>query len=250
MQTHSLVKRHCPDLYDNVLTVAIAFGYGTMVDAGWDVMNYTINVLDTLTGKTAIGGNISGNPEPVYAPDWLNQIYITEVDGATPNNSTAGQWINLINGYAKAVYCTVLSDLGQSAPYNMLASPESGQTFVMQIFNLSNMLHGLLNVSASVREEWSDFACGLGIYNDDVLPEPPPQENSTDFFNWFGIAATPRHNSSTISAEYVCQVPVLKPWGSLLVSVLVADLVFLQVLWMVLNSIVTFMVERGQEEAK
>lgn len=52
-----------------------------------------------------------------------------------------------------------------------------------------------------------------------------------------------------MSAQYLCQVSVHKLWGALLVSVLVADLVFLQVLWKVLNWVFTMMVKHRQEDA-
>jgi hypothetical protein len=60
----------------------------------------------------------------------------------------------------------------------------------------------------------------------------------------------PSVESTTIATEYLCQIPKLKPTGSLLVSVIVADLVFLQVLWLILNWTVTLFFQRKNPEAK
>ena len=54
---------------------------------------------------------------------------------------------------------------------------------------------------------------------------------------------------AVIATQYYCQVPQLKSTGSLLVAVLVADLVFLQVLWKVLNLAVTFSMKRRRRDA-
>ena len=55
---------------------------------------------------------------------------------------------------------------------------------------------------------------------------------------------------STIAAQYLCQVPQLKSATSLIISILVADLVFLQALWKIFNLAVSFWLERKQPEAK
>ncbi|KAI1415811.1 hypothetical protein F5Y13DRAFT_186667 [Hypoxylon sp. FL1857] len=69
------------------------------------------------------------------------------------------------------------------------------------------------------------------------------------FFGIFGPAVSYRasdHNGSSLdispavfSTNYICQVPHLKPWPELILSVLQADLVFLQVLWWLVNFVTT-----------
>lgn len=76
----------------------------------------------------------------VNTADWMNQNLVTDTYGIDNNGSNVEQWLNVINGYARAVYCTVLSDLGHIEQYNMLASPEPGQGFVTQVFDLSKTL--------------------------------------------------------------------------------------------------------------
>ena len=235
----------CPATQYPQLTTRIGFGED---DTGWDTMTYMIRVLNTINDTAAVGGYTAGASEFYKTADWMNQTAVPDTDGINITASAAGQWINTINGYAKAVYCTVLSDLGQAGQYNMLASPEPGQAFVTQVFDLSKTLLSPDDGPYDDSDLWGGFATEVG---DEESPPPgsPPLGNSTAFFNWFYGAAAPTHNPSTISAEYLCQVPVRKPWGSLLVSVLVADIVFLQVLWTVLKWVVTLMVERGQEDA-
>jgi hypothetical protein len=76
----------------------------------------------------------------------------------------------------------------------------------------------------------------------------PPLE-PTAFYKWANTSV-PYVNSSVISTQYLCQVPKLKSKGSLVVSIIVADLVFLQALWTVFTRIVTFFLERRHPEAK
>jgi hypothetical protein len=47
----------------------------------------------------------------------------------------------------------------------------------------------------------------------------------------------------------ICQVPQLKSAASLIISILVADLVFLHALWKILNLGVSLWLERKQPEA-
>lgn len=49
------------------------------------------------------------------------------------------------------------------------------------------------------------------------------------------LGATP----SVIATQYLCQIPVRRSWGSLFVAVLLADLVFMQTAWKLLNLITT-----------
>jgi hypothetical protein len=117
----------------------------------------------------------------------------------------------------------------------------------------------ILNPEESSLYVWEMLAMLLpsSPYNHETIPGSPPLDNATfndavAFFDWFALPynTPPMMSSSTISAQYLCQVHVQKPWGSLIVSVLVADLVFLQVLWTLLRFIVTWMAERKNEEAK
>ncbi|EMD00175.1 hypothetical protein BAUCODRAFT_367508 [Baudoinia panamericana UAMH 10762] len=100
---------------------------------------------------------------------------------------------------AKAAYSTVLADLGQSsARSNILLDPDQLKYFTA---NFSEARHNIAN----------------------AYPGPAVRQYGTEQSGPLGT--TP----STLSASYLCQVPQRKSIGNLLISVLVADLVFLQV---------------------
>lgn len=55
---------------------------------------------------------------------------------------------------------------------------------------------------------------------------------------------------STIYAEYSCQVPQRKAVGPLIVTIVIADLVFLQAIYTILTWITTAWTERNNQQAK
>ena len=200
--------------------------------------------------------------------NWLKETFFSNLNSVSgddangndiPISNTSTQWLNVIDGCLKLVYCTILSDLGQSEQYNMLSSPESGQALITQVRDI-----WLSQVPSEKRPQgiaaWREFAGNLteffyGVDPTAITITDPPLSNSTEFFAWLGwlganISAPTTPTISTISAQYLCQVPERKGWGSLIVSVLVADIVFLQVLWKLLCWITTFTVERENEQAK
>jgi hypothetical protein len=150
-----------------------------------------------------------------------------------------------IDALTKSFYSLVLSDLGQAVPTNLLTNP--GLIMELQ--------------EAIPVQDASTVPERLGY--DISTPPSDLYQNETAFFNWFGeffvqyfvpsdkqIATnTPVVLPSVIAQQYYCQVPQLKSTGSLLVAVLVADLVFLQVLWKVLNLAVTFSLKRQRRDA-
>jgi hypothetical protein len=149
-----------------------------------------------------------------------------------------------IDALAKSFYSMVLSDLGQAVATNVLTNPglimELQETIPVQ-----------------------DVPTYTAAFDFDPTPPSDLYQNETAFFNWFGeffvvyfepsdeklATSTPVVLPAVIAAQYYCQVPQLKLTGSLLVAVLVADLVFLQVLWKVLNLAVTFSLKRRRHDA-
>jgi hypothetical protein len=77
---------------------------------------------------------------------------------------------------------------------------------------------------------------------------PPAGVDAVIFYQEQGIPL-PAVSPSQIVLQYLCQVPHLKSTGSLIISILVADLVFLQVLWKVFNWAVTLTLERRDLKA-
>ena len=116
---------------------------------------------------------------------------------------------------SKVLVSTVLADLGQvdSAPDNILANKDL-LTYFTQNFTAIN---------ASLATDRPD---GQNINLDLNLAYLPFSENDATKYD---LRITP----STLATNYICQVPVLKPAGSLIVAVLIADLVLLQTIWRV-----------------
>jgi hypothetical protein len=54
---------------------------------------------------------------------------------------------------------------------------------------------------------------------------------------------------SIIATNYLCQIPQRKPWGSLITSVLVADLVFLRTLWAIITFVASYFTKRHDPTA-
>lgn len=113
---------------------------------------------------------------------------------------------------AKSAYSTVLLDLGQTKnKANILTDPELLQDYT-QVFEVW-------------QEDDSDNNCqpGPAITSFDALKEVTGP-----------LGTTP----SVISTQYVCSVPKQKSISNLIVSILVADVVFVQVTWQIFKWIV------------
>lgn len=120
-----------------------------------------------------------------------------DADGVFPNI-----WITA-DTLAKAAYSAVLTDLGQTnAAHNLLVDPEQLERFT------ANFSH------------WNEHTAN-------ARPGPFVQ-SYTALQNTTGpLTVMP----SVFVRDYICQVPRRKAWANLIVSVLVADLVFLQAIW-------------------
>jgi hypothetical protein len=57
-------------------------------------------------------------------------------------------------------------------------------------------------------------------------------------------------NPSVLTADYLCQVPQLKPTSSLVISVLIADLVLLQTIWHVFKLVIDQLLGRRHPEMR
>lgn len=122
-------------------------------------------------------------------------------------------WIQA-SALAKALYSSILIDLGQ--PY----SP------------LSNILLNATTL-ATYSENFTTTLAYEAAYN----APPGPANNS---YAVLGHTTGPLGTApAVIVTQYLCQVPVRKAFGSLFLAVLVADLVFMQVVWTILNLVTT-----------
>ena len=150
-----------------------------------------------------------------------------------------------VDAFFKTVYSLALTDLGQSTADNILARPRLLMDFTSPaLFELNRTTY-----SIGWNSNWFD--------NETIFFDTVPSQ----IINFGGMGAgfsallpayskPPVVQPAVISQQYFCQVPQLKSTGSLLISIVVADLVFLQVLWKVFNMVVTLGMERHHPDSK
>jgi hypothetical protein len=110
---------------------------------------------------------------------------------------------NLSDTLAKAAYSAVLTDLGQiDAPHNLLVHPDQLQQFTANF------------------SYWNGHIAN-------AKPGPLTQDYATLKDSTGPLAVS----HSVFVRDYICQVPRQKAWPNLIISILVADLVFLQATW-------------------
>jgi hypothetical protein len=132
------------------------------------------------------------------------------VEDAVAMNLTPNIWLQA-DFMSKAFLSTMWTDLGQvSATPNILADPELLQHFTKR------------NSVTNLNKELPD-----GEY------DPSPENDAL-----LGV------RPSVLATNYLCQVPRRKPWGSLIIAILVADLVLLRALWTVVGFVSTYFVKR------
>lgn len=157
----------------------------------------------------------------VYPGDYGESRNVADLDKqqAYPNI-----WIPA-DSLAKSTYYTVLTDLGQ-------------KSVVPNILNDQNLLEHFTANFSLVQEQYSFSNARPG-------PADAPFDPENDTIN----NTASQIPSSVISASYLCQVPKMKSAGNLLMSILIADLVFLQALWTVFVLIVDSFMLKNEKRA-
>ncbi|KAK7920105.1 hypothetical protein PG985_008127 [Apiospora marii] len=134
-----------------------------------------------------------------------------------------------VNLLGKGMWHTVLADLGHSESNvpNMLTRPDL----------LANLTGGL--------------ASDVNWYNTQIMPKTLNISNqldndlaSTAFDPGDKAQANLGATPAFFSTNYICQVPSTKPAGTLFFSILVADLVLLQAVWLIFRFIVDMVAQR------
>ncbi|KAI1426861.1 hypothetical protein F5Y12DRAFT_793587 [Xylaria sp. FL1777] len=146
-------------------------------------------------------------------------IYYTKPNMTTNSVlSDYGDFVVATDSLAKVMEAAIMTDLAQTSwdVDNIFTSPELLRTF----FN---------NQSS----QYSGYLPGLAIGG--------PQDFSDDI----PLGFVP----SVISTTYLCEVPMRKGWANLIVSLIVADLVFLRALWAVFCFIVGHFQSRHYPDA-
>lgn len=163
------------------------------------------------------------NSFEVWPPDQVPglstdpQEWWAAVDTWADDFAAMDMWSS-VDSFAKSLYSTVLADLGQRSSYpNILTDARLLEHFTS---NFSQM------------------------YEDYTIAGPAKAAFST--LNSTGSLGI---NPSVLAATYLCEVPRQKPMGTLIVSILVADLVFLQALWILLKLVVEAYLTRKDKQA-
>lgn len=171
-----------------------------------------------------------------------------------PNNqSSPDVLVRLTSELMRWIYWTVLTDLGQSA-LNELVDPQrlmdrfvASREFICSFVSESHPLYsnslpyGSIGDTGYVSEavEWY-----LGCSE---VPENIT-DNITSFYQAIKVSI-PQPRPAVFAQEYTCEVPKMKAAGGLIISILVADLVFLQALWHILNWLTVMVMTRRNVRA-
>ncbi|THX67413.1 hypothetical protein D6D05_09840 [Aureobasidium pullulans] len=152
--------------------------------------------------------------------------------GLVGNKSWPNVWSE-VDRLGKAMVSANYLDLGQlqlPSKTNMFSTPESLQFWTANFSTIREKSPDWLKIFLSSDRGWSL------LNNDDIQKQIEP--------TW-----SPNTTASVIVATYMCQVPVLNYWANVLVSILVADLVFLRAAWSLYNLIVGYFLKSRHPDA-
>ncbi|TIA66760.1 hypothetical protein D6C76_09077 [Aureobasidium pullulans] len=144
-------------------------------------------------------------------------------------------WPNVwseVDHFGKAMVSAIYLDLGQwqlPLKTNMLSTPESLQFWTTK--------------SVTIAEQNSERFPWFGDPELSLLTYDDAQKNNDTATGFLNTTA------SFIVATYMCQEPVMKSWANVIVSILVADLVFLRTAWSLYNLIVGYFLKSRHPDA-
>ena len=170
--------------------------------------NVVVDAENTTWGASGVGG---------YYPGDNN--YLPTVSNLASNNATPNIWL-VSDSLAKSFHSTIMTDLGQvTAAPNILLNATALQIFTQ---NFTYMQGQKVN----------------------AIPGPANDSYEALKDKTGHLGTTP----AVFSTKYLCRVPRRKSTGIIILSVLVADLVFMQVLWKVLTLFTITRLERKDPE--
>lgn len=180
-------------------------------------------------------GNIVWMPNTNTVADWADP----KKNGPTPGNAGYGipNVTTTVDTFAKALYSLVLADFGVADSTNALSTWAGVQWLQSQVDeDLASHSEGLWSgCPVDVQGDIGPFYPTNEAYHSVVDNlEQPPDLNST--------------SPPTIFAQYMCSIPKRKGGGALFFAVLIADLVFLQALWTLLNFAATAWLQQRYKE--
>lgn len=152
-------------------------------------------------------------------------LFTPEPENITSLASGVSYWLPA-DSISKIFFSTIMTDLGQvNYQPNILTNEDLLQHFT------SNF--SLINSTANNRD-------GLLLR---------PGRTLQDYNSAKATTGPLVVNPSIISANYLCQIPRLKTTSSLIWSILIADLVFIQALWVITSLVATCLVNRRDKQA-
>lgn len=140
-----------------------------------------------------------------------------DIDPSSPEFLTESDVKNQADTLGLVFLSIMWTDLGQiKQSYNILQDPE-----LLRAYS-----DNLTEITLNLRE------------NQTIGPETAPYKQSHDDDARLVV------NPSILVMDYLCQVPERKPWGSLITSILAADIVFLRTLWAIVTFIASYFAKR------
>ncbi|KAF2104861.1 hypothetical protein NA57DRAFT_51657 [Rhizodiscina lignyota] len=191
----------------------------------------------TDTGGSAIRkGTISFTPNDKSSSDIENSGFL-DIDFRFIVDEGSGLYDIIAPGnyFENKDSATVAGLVAQKAYPNIWKSADSlaksAQSTVLVDLGQASEVPNILTNASALRDFTSGFPTSLHA---NMLPGPAtkPYESLKDTTG--PLTVTP----SVISTEYICQVPQRKSAGMLIVAIFIADLVFLQALWIVFRLVV------------
>jgi hypothetical protein len=166
---------------------------------------------------------------PATIPDWA-------LNDKLPNITTT------LDTFANSLYSLLLSDFGVVDQTNAFLTPAGGKWLGNQVdYDLANNSAGFdtnfTGIPNDVQNATDKYGSPYPIdqaYELVVEAIGPPNLNSTA--------------NSTIFTQYLCSIPKRKSGGALFFAVLLADLVFLQTVWTLLNVVATWRLQRTNDQ--
>lgn len=130
-------------------------------------------------------------------------------------------WLST-DGLAKSFYSTIMTDLGQTTTGPNILLNETALDYYTR--NFTDMFSHIAN----------------------AIPGPGTKSYAEAKNDVGSLGTTP----AVITTKYLCQVPQQKSMGSLLVSILMADIVFMQLLWKVFTVVTATILTRKKRNGE
>lgn len=126
-----------------------------------------------------------------------------------------------VHRFATRFYSTILADMGQAKGKTVLTDAELIQQYVLEGYDVAS----IIGINATV------FTAQQAFHQ--AMAKTGPLSIS----------------NSTFNSQYICQVPHHRSFGSMVIAVLVADIVFLQALYQILTLATTWYLERTDKRS-